>query len=71
MFSVGVFWDTSYRAIKGTGALQRTLFLALERKHPVGFKGQGMRTLSDLLFKPHSGKDDIKGTSTLIMFSFL
>lgn len=40
-------------------------------KHPVGFKGQGIRALSDLLFKSHNGKDDIKGTSTLIMFTFL
>lgn len=40
-------------------------------KHPVDFKGQGIRALSDLLFKSHSGKDDLKGTSTLMMLTFL
>lgn len=51
-----------WRLLKKTGP---------SRKHPAGFKGQGLRALSDLLFKSHNGKDDIKGTSTLIMFTFL
>lgn len=38
-------------------------------KHPVGFKGQRKRALSDHLFKSCSGKDDIKGTSISMMLT--